>query len=86
MKTVSSLLFAALLVPTGAQAQPVETEVPGVTAEVVELRQAGGVLRLAVRFVNGGAKTADFRRYEVGLATLCRSPSISFTNAAANIP
>ena len=70
MKTVSSLLFAALLVPTGAQAQPVETEVPGVTAEVVELRQAGGVLRLAVRFVNGGAKTADFRRYEVGRIAL----------------
>ncbi len=52
MKTVPALLFAALLflVPAAAQTQPVETEVAGVTAEVVELRQTGGVLRLAVRF------------------------------------
>jgi hypothetical protein len=35
--------------------QPVETEIPGVTAELLELRQHGGVLRLAIRFVN----TAD---------------------------
>ena len=65
MKTVPALLLGALLflVPS-AWAQPVETELPGVTAEVVELRQTGGLLRLAVRFVNGGAK-AEFKRYGV---------------------
>jgi outer membrane protein OmpA-like peptidoglycan-associated protein len=60
------ILFAALfLIPTAARAQPVETELAGVTAEVVELRQSGGVLRLAVRFANGDTKTANFNAYEV---------------------
>jgi outer membrane protein OmpA-like peptidoglycan-associated protein len=67
MKTVPALLFAALLllIPTAVGAQPVETEVAGVTAEVVELRQTGGVLRLAVRFANGNGKAASFSRYGV---------------------
>jgi outer membrane protein OmpA-like peptidoglycan-associated protein len=71
MKTVPALILAALLflVPS-AWAQPAETEVAGVTAEVVELRQTGGVLRLAVRFVNGGAKEAEFGRYDVGRIVL----------------
>jgi len=65
MKTVPALFFAAFLwlVPSAVQGQPVETEVAGVTAEVVELRQASGVLRLAVRFANSGAKTEEFNRY-----------------------
>ena len=66
MKTLQALLFLALLllVPVAAETQPVETELPGVTAEVVELRQTGGVLRLAVRFANsGGAKKDEFDRY-----------------------
>jgi outer membrane protein OmpA-like peptidoglycan-associated protein len=67
MKTVPAILFAALpfLVPAAARTQPVETELAGVTAEVVELRQTGGLLRLAVRFANGGAKKVDFNRYGV---------------------
>ena len=67
MKTVPAILVAALLflVPAAARAQPVETELAGVTAEVLELRQDGGVLRLAVRFANGGAKAAEFSRYGV---------------------
>ncbi|RPI57588.1 MAG: OmpA family protein [Acidobacteria bacterium] len=66
MKTLPALLFTAflLLVPVAAETQPVETELPGVTAEVVELRQTGGVLRLAVRFANSGeAKKDEFNRY-----------------------
>ncbi|MGH7357589.1 MAG: OmpA family protein, partial [Candidatus Rokuibacteriota bacterium] len=35
----------------------------GVTAELVDLRQAGGVLRLAVRFENSGAEEADPRSF-----------------------
>lgn len=72
MKIVLAFLIAARLfhVPAAAQAQPVETEVAGVTAEVLELRQSGGLLRLAVRFANGGAQTADFSRYWVGRIVL----------------
>lgn len=39
-----------------ASAAPVETNVPGLTAELLELRQQGGVLRLAVRYVNTETK------------------------------
>ena len=65
MRTLPALLFTALLllVPGAVQAQPVETELAGVTAEVVELRQASGVLRLAVRFANSADKTEEFNRY-----------------------
>jgi outer membrane protein OmpA-like peptidoglycan-associated protein len=71
MKAVAALLLASslFLVPS-AHAQPVETEVAGVTAEVLELRQTGGLLHLAVRFANGGANPADFSRYEVGRIVL----------------
>ena len=72
MKTVTaSLLAAALfLVPAPALTQAVETELDGVTAEVVELHQAGGVLRLAIRFTNGGAKDAEPNRYGLERITL----------------
>jgi outer membrane protein OmpA-like peptidoglycan-associated protein len=65
MRTLAPLLVAAvlLLVPGAVQAQPVETEIAGVTAEVVELRQANGVLRLAVRFANSTDKVEEFKRY-----------------------
>jgi hypothetical protein len=66
MKTASAILCAAVfLIPSAVRAQPVETEQAGVTAEVAELRQSGGVLRLAVRFANGGKQTANFNAYEV---------------------
>lgn len=67
MKTGPATLLATLLflAPVAARTQPVETELAGVTAEVVELRQAGGMLRLAVRFANGSAKAAEFSRYDV---------------------
>lgn len=65
MRTLPALLVTTvlLLAPAASPAQPVETEVPGVTAEVVELRQADGVLRLAVRFANSADKTQAFDRY-----------------------
>jgi outer membrane protein OmpA-like peptidoglycan-associated protein len=65
MKIAPAFIVAALLFhePAAAQTPPVETEIAGVTAEVVELRQAGGVLRLAVRFANGGATQADSERF-----------------------
>jgi outer membrane protein OmpA-like peptidoglycan-associated protein len=47
------------LVPAVAAGQQVETEIPGVTAELVELRLAGEALRLAVRFNNTGASDAS---------------------------
>lgn len=67
MQLHDGILLALLvsLVPAAAPAQPVETELEAVTAEIVELRQADGVLRLAVRFANAGAKPVDARRYEV---------------------
>lgn len=47
------VVFASLvLMPSAAAAQPMETEIPGVTAELLELRVSNGVLRLAIRFVN----------------------------------
>lgn len=72
MKSVSLFLFAVvlLLTPSSGVSQPVETEIPGVTAELVELRQAGGVLRLAVRYANGGTTEASPSRFSVGQIVL----------------
>jgi outer membrane protein OmpA-like peptidoglycan-associated protein len=76
MKTASAILCAAfLLTPIVSSAQPVETEREGVTAELLELRQSGGVLRLAVRFANAGAETASFNRYEAGRVVLVDAKS-----------
>jgi outer membrane protein OmpA-like peptidoglycan-associated protein len=76
MKTAFVILSTALfLAPTVARAQPAETEHEGVTAEVVELRQSGGVLRLAVRFANAGSETANFNRYEVNRIVLLDAKS-----------
>jgi outer membrane protein OmpA-like peptidoglycan-associated protein len=56
----SALLGAVLLLTASPSiAQQSETEIPGVTAEVMELRSAGGVMRLAVRLTNGGASPAS---------------------------
>jgi outer membrane protein OmpA-like peptidoglycan-associated protein len=57
MKTVPfSVLAAVLLLASFASAEPVETEIANVTAEVAELRTSGGVTRLAVRYINGGTE------------------------------
>jgi hypothetical protein len=42
-----------------AAAEPVETQIPGVSAELVELRQNNGVLRLAVRLIKNADKDAS---------------------------
>ena len=64
MKRVLTFAVAVLCsAPTTAFTQPAETEMPGVTAEVIELRQAGGVLRLAVRFTNSGSQLEDKNRF-----------------------
>jgi len=57
------LVAAALAVPHAALAEPVETEIPSVTAELVELRTSGGVTRLAVRYLNGGGAEASSDRF-----------------------
>jgi hypothetical protein len=57
------LLLLPLFVPALAVAEPVETEIPGVKAELLELRQQGGVMRLAIRFANGGAARAAPARH-----------------------
>jgi outer membrane protein OmpA-like peptidoglycan-associated protein len=55
----SSMLIAscalALSIPA-AQAEPVDTEMPGVSAELVDLRQNEGLLRMAVRLANATDK------------------------------
>lgn len=76
MKTTSAILFAVLfLTPRAAGAQPVETEVAGVTAELAELRQNGGVLRLAVRLTNSSANLVDLDAFEVGRIALVDAKS-----------
>jgi outer membrane protein OmpA-like peptidoglycan-associated protein len=72
-RTLASAIFLASLLglpPAAALGQPVETELASVTAEMVELRQANGLLRLAVRFTNSGPKAADAPRYGVERITL----------------
>jgi outer membrane protein OmpA-like peptidoglycan-associated protein len=69
--TKRTLLMLALALAAGpAPAEPMETEIPGVTAELVELRQAGGVLRLAVRYANAGDREASPSRFSVGKIAL----------------
>jgi outer membrane protein OmpA-like peptidoglycan-associated protein len=63
---VLALAFVAAL----ASAEPVETEIPGVTAEIVDLRTSGGVTRLAIRYANGGAAEAATARYEIAKIAL----------------
>ena len=76
MKALFAFVAVALfLIPAAGQAQPVETEQDGVTAELIELRQAGGVLRLAVRFANQGPDIADFDGYDVSRITLVDAKS-----------
>ena len=56
---LAALIAGALLLGSGvARAEPSETEIPNVTAEVIELRSSGGVTRLAIRYTNGGAELA----------------------------
>jgi len=76
MKTVPfSVLAAVLLLASFASAEPVETEIANVTAEVAELRTSGGVTRLAVRFINGGTKKAESDHYSVGKIVLVDAKS-----------
>jgi outer membrane protein OmpA-like peptidoglycan-associated protein len=77
MKIALTILCAlSLFTPTGAQAQPIETEQAGVTAELLELRQSGGILRLAVRFANANPTgTANFNAYEVSRIVLVDAKS-----------
>jgi outer membrane protein OmpA-like peptidoglycan-associated protein len=76
MKLASAVLTIVLaLVPSAISAQPVETELSNVTAEVVELRQSDGVLRLAVRLINDSADTVDANAFEVGRIALVNAKS-----------
>jgi outer membrane protein OmpA-like peptidoglycan-associated protein len=71
MKTAFAIFVTALfLPPAGAQAQQVDTEIEGVKAELVELRQAGGAVRLAVRFSNEGAERVDVGSFDAGRIAL----------------
>ena len=67
MSCLRALWLAGSLVAVPAvQADLSETEIPGVSAEVMELRQSGGVLRLAVRYANNGTTAAKSKRFSVG--------------------
>jgi len=71
MKIVSPLLLVAIfLAATSAAAEPVETEIPNVTAEVAELRTSGGVTRLAIRYINGGTEKAEGKTFWAGHVVL----------------
>lgn len=63
-------LVLSIAVCTIVTAEPVDTAMPGVTAELVELRQAGGVLRLAVRFKNGSDHDANGQTIEFSQVAL----------------
>ncbi len=58
-----------------ALAEEVETEISGVVAELKELRQNGGALRLAVTFTNKGAKEVDSDRFSAGQITIVDAKS-----------
>lgn len=61
MRAARRLVLAVLLVaPVLGVAEPIETEISGVTAELLQLRQDGGVLRLAVRYRNTTASEIRF--------------------------
>ena len=62
--------FGLALGVGAALAEPVETEIPNVTAEVVELRTSAGATRLVVRYTNSGAKEAETKRFAVGKIVL----------------
>ena len=70
MRIATVIAGVLLLGARAAFATPTETEIPNVTAEVVELRSSGGVTRLAVRYVNGTAKKAETKRFEVDKVVL----------------
>ena len=61
---VRALLFAPALFSAELNAEPAETEIPDVTAEIAELRTDGGVLHLAVHYKNNGTKEANTDRME----------------------
>ncbi len=63
---IASVVGSLLALGTGGVvAEPAETEIANVTAEVAELRTSGGVTRLAIRYVNGGTVEAE-TRFNVG--------------------
>ncbi len=64
------LTLFSLFSPLPLFAETFETEIPDVTAEVVELRTSSGVTRLAVRFVNNGTTKAESEHYSVGKIVL----------------
>jgi outer membrane protein OmpA-like peptidoglycan-associated protein len=68
---IAALVAGVLMLVAGSvRGEPTETEIPNVTAEVVELRSSGGVTRLAVRYVNSGAEETESGRFPVGKIVL----------------
>jgi outer membrane protein OmpA-like peptidoglycan-associated protein len=65
VKIAGTLVSAVLLLsPALGAAEPVETEIAGVTAELAELRTSGGVTRLAIRYKNDNPNEASTDLYE----------------------
>ena len=69
------ILLAPLAAALPALAQPTETEIPGVTAELAELRTSGGVTRLAIRYRNTGAQEASSDRFAASQIALIDAKS-----------
>ena len=68
-------LFLLVIAPRETAAQPVETALAGVTAELIELRQQSGVLRLAVRLVNPSANSVTAGSMELAKFVLVDAKS-----------
>jgi outer membrane protein OmpA-like peptidoglycan-associated protein len=77
MKTSVALTSALVLAfAAGAGlAEPVETEIPGVKAEITELRTSAGVTRLAIHYVNESDKEAGSDRFEADRIVLVDAKS-----------
>jgi outer membrane protein OmpA-like peptidoglycan-associated protein len=65
LRSLVLLAVAALAAPRIAASEPAETEIPGVTAELAELRTSGGVTRLAIRYRNANPEQKETDLYEV---------------------
>jgi outer membrane protein OmpA-like peptidoglycan-associated protein len=70
LRRITTVVAGLLALGAGpVVAEPTETEIANVTAEVAELRTSGGVTRLAIRYINSGAKEAE-ARFNVGKLVL----------------
>ncbi len=69
------VLLVSVCLPRPVLGEFMETEIPGVAAEIAELRTSGGVTRLAIRYRNSGPKEAYTSRFEANKLVLVDAKS-----------